>query len=174
MIYKGSAWYALFVKTGEENLVKERLDYRFHGDPAVMIPKKVIKERKNGKWYRRVRNLFPGYIFLHGVMNEENYSNLWQVPGLYKLLCTDREPVRIPDCEIKVFSHLFDKEYIIQESVILMEGEEVSIISGPLTALQGKILKVDKRKGRARVLINFLGEERVIDLGVNIIQSANQ
>lgn len=174
MIYKGSAWYALFVKTGEENLVKERLDYRFHGDPAVMIPKKIIKERKNGKWYRRVRNLFPGYIFLHGVMNEENYSNLWQVPGLYKLLCTDREPVRIPDCEIKVFSHLFDKEDIIQESVILMEGEEVSIISGPLTALQGKILKVDKRKGRARVLISFLGEERVIDLGVNIIQSANQ
>jgi transcriptional antiterminator NusG len=174
MIYKGSAWYALFVKTGEENLVKERLDYRFHGDPAVMIPKKIIKERKNCKWYRRVRNLFPGYIFLHGVMNEENYSNLWQVPGLYKLLCTDREPVRIPDCEIKVFSHLFDKEDIIQESDILMEGEEVSIISGPLTALQGKILKVDKRKGRARVLINFLGEERVIDLGVNIIQSANQ
>ena len=49
MIYKGSAWYALFVKTGEENLVKERLDYRFGGDPAIMIPKKIIKERKNAE-----------------------------------------------------------------------------------------------------------------------------
>lgn len=170
MISKGPAWYALFVKTGEEKLVKERLDYRFCGEPAVMIPRKIIKERKNGKWHRRVRNLFPGYIFLYGVMNEENYHNLWQVPGLYKLLCTDREPVRIPACEIEVFSHLFDKEDIIQESDILMEGEEVSIISGPLTSLQGKILKVDKRKSRARVLIDFLGEERVIDIGVNIIQ----
>ncbi|NLY18969.1 MAG: antiterminator LoaP [Clostridiaceae bacterium] len=172
-MYKGSAWYALFVKTGEENLVKERLDYRFGGDPVIMIPKKIIKERKNGKWYQRVRNLFPGYIFLHGTLTNENYRNLWQVPGLYKLLCTDREPVRIPDSEIEVFSHLFDREDIIQESDILMEGEEVTIVSGPLTALQGKILKVDKRKGRARVMINFLGEERIIDLGVNIIQAAN-
>lgn len=170
MIEKGSAWYALFVKTGDENLVKERLDYRFNGDPAIMIPKKIIKERKNGKWYRRVRNLFPGYIFMHGVMNDESYRNLRQVPGLYKLLCTDREPVRIPEREIEVFSHLFDREDIIQESDILMEGSNVTIINGPLTALHGKILKVDRRKGRARVLINFLGEERIVDLGVNIVQ----
>lgn len=167
-----SAWYAIFVKTGEENLVKERLDYRFQGSPAVMIPKKIIKERKSGKWYRRVRNLFPGYLFIHGVLDAETYKKLWQVPGLYKLLCTDREPVQIPRYEIEVFSHLFDKEDTIQESDIFMEGDQVTIVSGPLIALQGKILKVDKRKGRARVLINFLGEERVIDLGVNILQSA--
>lgn len=167
---RDSAWYAVFVKTGEENLVKERLDYRFGGSPAVMIPKKIIKERKNGKWYRRTRNLFPGYIFIHGVLDAQTYKNLWQVPGLYKLLCTDREPVQIPDYEIEVFSHLFDKEDTIQESDIFMEGDRVTIINGPLTALKGKILKVDKRKGRARVLLDFLGEERVIDLGVNIIQ----
>ncbi len=166
-----TAWYAIFVKTGEENLVKERLDYRFKGNPAVMIPKKIIKERKNGKWYRRVRNLFPGYIFIHGVLDEKNYKNLWQVPGLFKLLCTDREPVQIPPYEIEIFSHLFDKEDVIEESDIYMEGDEVSIINGPLTALKGKIIKVDKRKGRARVLLNFLGEERIIDLGVNIIQA---
>ena len=94
------------------------------------------------------------------------------MPGLYKLLCTDREPVRIPRNEIEVFSHLFDKDDMIQESDIFMQGDKVVIVSGPLTALEGKILKVDKRKGRARVLISFLGEERVIDLGVNFIQPA--
>ena len=52
-----------------------------------------------------------------------------------------------------------------------MEGDEITIISGPLTSLQGKVLRVDKRKGRARVLLDFLGEARVIDLGVNIIES---
>ncbi|NLM11743.1 MAG: antiterminator LoaP [Clostridiaceae bacterium] len=169
---KNSAWYALFVKTGEENRVKERLDYRFGGSPAVMIPKKIIKERKNGKWYRRIRNLFPGYIFIHGVLDEHNYKQLWRVPGLYKLLCTDREPVQIPKREIEVFSHLFDEEDTIQESDIFMEGDKITIISGPLTSLQGRILKVNKRKGRARVLLDFLGEERVIDLGVNIIEAA--
>lgn len=169
---KDSAWYALFVKTGEENRVKERLDYRFGGSPAVMIPKKIIKERKEGKWFRRVRNLFPGYIFIHGVLDEHSYKQLQHVPGLYKLLCTDREPVQIPEREIEVFSHLFDDQDTIQESDIFMEGDKITIISGPLTSLQGRILKVNRRKGRARVLLDFLGEERVIDLGVNIIEPA--
>lgn len=166
------AWYALFVKTGEENRVKERLDFRFGGDPAVKIPKKIIKERKNGKWYRRIRNLFPGYIFIHGVMDESNYEKLKRVPGLYKLLCTDREPVQIPPREIEVFSHLFDDDDTIQESDIFMEGDKITIVSGPLTSLQGRILKIDKRKGRARVILEFLGEERIIDLGVNILEPA--
>lgn len=168
---KDLAWYAVFVKTGEEDKVKERLDYRFGGSPAVMIPKKIIKERKNGKWYRRVRNLFPGYIFIHGALDEHDYKQLWRVPGLYKLLCTDREPVQIPKREIEVFSHLFDDEDIIQESDIFMEGDKITIVNGPLASLQGRILKVNRRKGRARVLLDFLGEERVIDLGVNIIEA---
>ena len=166
-------WYAVFVKTGEENKVKQRLDYRFKGNPAVKVPKKIIKERKQGKWYRRARNLFPGYIFIHGILDASSYKKLRQVPGLYKLLCTDREPVRIPRKEIEVFSHLFDEEDVIQESDIFMEGDRVTIINGPLTALEGKILKVDKRKKRARVLISFLGEERVIDLGINLIEAVN-
>ena len=58
-----SAWYAVFVKTGQENLVKERLDYRFKGN-AVMI-EEDHQERKGGKWFRRVRNLFPGtFLFM--------------------------------------------------------------------------------------------------------------
>ena len=167
-----SAWYALFVKTGEENKVKERLDFRFGGNPEVKIPKKIIKERKNGKWYKRIRNLFPGYIFIHGVLDEHNYEKLWRVPGLYKLLCTDREPVQIPRREIEVFSHLFDDDDTIGESDIFFEGDKITIVNGPLTSLQGRILKVDKRKGRARVILEFLGEERIIDIGVNIIEPA--
>ncbi len=166
-----SAWYAIFVKTGEEDKVKERLDYRFDNSLVVVTPKKIIKERKGGKWYQRVRNLFPGYIFIYGIIDEHNYRQLWDVPGIFKLLCTDREPVSIPKHEIEVFASLFDDEGTIQESDIFMEGDEITIISGPLTSLQGQILRVDKRKGRARVLLDFLGEARVIDLGVNIIES---
>lgn len=52
-----------------------------------------------------------------------------------------------------------------------MEGDKITIVNGPLASLQGRILKVNRRKGRARVLLDFLGEERVIDLGVNIIEA---
>ena len=168
---KDSAWYAVFVKTGEEDKVKARLDYRFDGSLVVVTPKKVIKERKGGKWYQSRRNLFPGYILIYGILDEKNYKQLWDVPGLFKLLCTDREPVPIPAQEIEVFASLFDDEGTIQESEIFMEGDEITIISGPLTSLQGKIQRIDRRKGRARVLLDFLGEERVIDLGVNIIEA---
>ena len=130
MMNKDSAWYAIFVKTGEENLVKERLDYRFGGNPVVMIPKKIIKERKNGKWTRRVKNLFPGYIFIHGVLDAATYKKLWQVPGLYKLLCTDREPVQIPKYEIEVFSHLSTKKIPFKNRIFSWKGIRLPLSAG--------------------------------------------
>lgn len=166
------AWYAIFVKTGQESKVKERLDYRFHDTPSVFVPKREILERKEGRWHRRIKVLFPGYIFLKGEMNATVLSGLYQVPGLFKLLCTDRLPMVIPKAEVEVFIHLLDENDTIGLSDVWMEGDKISISSGPLLSMQGEIMSVDKRKGRARVKLIFLGEERLVDLGLNMMTAA--
>ena len=55
-------WYALFVMTGEEEKVKERLLYRFRGrdDLKIVVPMRKIRERRNGIWEVRLKTLFPG------------------------------------------------------------------------------------------------------------------
>jgi transcriptional antiterminator NusG len=162
-------WFALFVKAGQEDKVKMRLEYRFHEDPKVFVPKRIIMERKKGIWYKHTHTLFPGYIFLCGEILDEVLEKLRNVPGIYKLLCTDRTPVRIPNAEIEVFTHLMMDDDCIDISEGYWEGDEIKIIKGPLLALMGSIVSIDKRKGRARVKLSFLGEERVVDLGLDMI-----
>ena len=60
-------WYALFVKTGEEENVKSRIMYRLGDkDINVIVPKRCVRERRQGKWENKIRILFPGYILLNG------------------------------------------------------------------------------------------------------------
>ena len=48
-------WYALFVVTGEEEKVKKRLDYRLQGDLRIIVPKRKLRERRNGQWHNVIR-----------------------------------------------------------------------------------------------------------------------
>lgn len=166
-----SAWYAVFVKSGQEKNVKERLDYRFSQEPKIFVPQKEILERKEGKWYRHIHVLFPGYIFMKGEITPAVLTGLQKVPGLYKLLCVDRAPMEIPEHEIAVFMELLDDNNTIRMSDGFFEGGKVKITSGPLLTMHGEILKVDRRKSRAKVKLVFLGEERIVDLGLNILMN---
>ena len=65
---------------------------------------------------------------------------------------------------------MFDDEGTIQESEIFMEGDEITIISGPLTSLREDTKKTGGKEEHVCSWI-FLSEERVIDLGVNIIEA---
>jgi transcriptional antiterminator NusG len=48
----------------------------------------------------------------------------------------------------------------------------IVITEGPLVSLEGRIMDINKRKGRAKVLLSFMGEPRMIELGVSVIQPA--
>ena len=167
-------WYAMHVETGEEENVKKRLDYKFEGIPRFIIPKRTLKERKDGKWYNIIRTLFPGYIFINGRISKKECAKIKTIPGVFKLLCTDNEPVQIPKDEIEIISRLISDSETIGFSDILLKDGKIIVIDGPLKSLEGRIVSVDKRKGRAKVKINLVGDERVVDLGINILKPVNE
>ena len=167
-------WYALFVKTGNEDKVKLRLDYRFKGDPEVFIPKRLVRERKAGIWRERVRALFPGYVLMRGDITPKVMMQLWHVPDLFMLLKQDCRPVSIPEEEVDVFRHLMDGTDTIGLSKAVSVGDRIEFISGPLslTEMKGQVVDVDKRKGRAKVKFTFLGEERVLPFSFEMLKPA--
>ncbi len=156
-------WYALFVKTGNEEKVKARLDYRFQGELEVFIPKCLLRELKGGIWHEKERVLFPGYVLLRGDMTPQTLMKMWYVPDLIKVLKMDCQPVSIPDGEVSELFEWLDENDTIGLSEACMAGDRVVFTSGPLALIsaKGHIVSVDKRKGRARVRFLFLGQERV-------------
>ena len=163
-------WYAVHVKTGDEDKVKARLEYRFNEDVAVIVPKIRLKIRKLGKWREKIKPLFSGYVLVTGNFNVTEYYKTKRVPGLFNVFKSDCEPIKVPLGEIDFIIKCFSGEDTLEISNVFMENEKIVVIDGPLIALEGRIVKIDKRKERVKVKINFLGEERLVELGINIIQ----
>jgi Transcription antiterminator len=163
-------WYVLFVKTGQEDKVKERLIYRFKEEIKVLVPKRKLKERRAGKWYFISRTLFPGYVLLHGTIDNSVIDRLKGIPGMFMLLKSEAVPLKIESYEMEVLSRLICNGDIIGFSEVLVENKLIKVVDGPLLGLEGYILDLDHRKGRARVQLTFLGELRTVELGVSVVK----
>lgn len=166
----GDKWYAIFVKTGEEEKVKYYLNHIFQDEYKIVVPKRKLKERKQGVLSYIVRVMFPGYVLIKGFIGPEEYYSMKGVPGLLRLLCSESGPVEISHDEIELFSRLIYNNEIIDLSQVLFENGRVKVVDGPLLSLEGIIESINKRKGRAKVRLNFLGEERSIEHGVSVLK----
>jgi len=166
-------WYAIFSPTGEEENVKQRIEYKFLDQFRVIVPKRKIRERKNGQWTIKIRTLFPGYVLINGYLDDEAYYGLKEIPGLIKILKSGNTILNVEKREIEVIQKLIgNNDDIIGFSKVLEVNNKIVVTEGPLASLEGLIESIDKRKGRAKVKLNFLGEPRTVELGISMLQRA--
>ena len=165
-------WHGIFVITGDEDKVKERIKYRLQEDYTVVVPKRKLKLRKGGIWRVETKVLFPGYVLINGEINTDIYYRLKNIPSILKLLKTGTTVAPIDSREMAVLSRLICNSEEIGFSNVLLENGRVRVVDGPLFSLEGIILSIDHRKERAKIRLNFLGEERTVDLGISFLRPA--
>ena len=169
-LQKDESWYVLFVNTNQEEKVKRILEKEIGDEYKFITPTRELRERKNGKWYKIKRKLFPGYVLIKGIMNIEFYYKLKKVPEIIKLLRNEDEILTVDEKELRVLKILIDNnENNIGISKLYKENDEIRIIAGPLLGLEGQIIKIDSRKGRAKVNLSFMNEERIVELGIELV-----
>ncbi|BCZ47109.1 transcription termination/antitermination protein NusG [Clostridium gelidum] len=167
---KDEAWYVLFVNTNQEEKVRKILEKEMGDKYKFIIPTRELRERKNGKWHNVKRKLFPGYVLIKAMMNAEIYYKIKRAPGIIKLLRDEEEVLTVEEKELKVLKILIDNnENNIGISKLYKENDEIRIIAGPLLGLEGQIIKIDSRKGRAKVNLSFMNEERIVELGIELV-----
>ena len=166
-------WHALFVETGREDRVKEWLQIELRGsDIRILVPKRKLQERKNGVWTEKIRILFPGYVLLYGSIGVAEYCKIRGTPGLIRVLQDSSGLLEIHETEIRIINMLIQDGDTIGTSSILQEGGKILVVDGPLRGLDGLIAYIDKRKGRAKVRFNFIGEPRLVDLSIETVKPA--
>lgn len=167
------SWYALHVKTGAENDVEQFLHYHFDSNECYsIVPKRKLTEVRKSKRYEVIKIFFPGYVLINLDMSTDIYYIIRKIPNVYTVLKQDGEYYsRISDEEVNPLLKLLKDTDLIDYSKIIIKNSEVSVNSGPLLGLEGLIRKVDKRRGRAKVALNFMGSEKTVDLGVEILNS---
>lgn len=132
-------WYVIQTLTGNEELVKtsiERSVKQFNIEDKVfnvLVPEEDIVEIKSGKRVERKKKMFPGYVFVEMMLNENSWHVIKQTPGVAKFIGNKTRPIPVTDREMqRVLKQLGVREEKID--VYFEKGEAMRIISGPFRA----------------------------------------
>jgi transcriptional antiterminator NusG len=168
-------WYSLFVITGQEENVAEWLQLFFPEQRVrILIPKRKLVERRQGKCQSVLKKLFPGYVFINIEMDSTTYYRIKKVPNVIRILNSGQERyTRVFQEEINFIQRLLGEGDTVEYSFVYLENSQIVVKSGPLKGLEGLIKSVDRRKKRAKVLIPFMGLEKEIDVGIEMIDKVN-
>ncbi|MNW34019.1 hypothetical protein D3C74_109860 [compost metagenome] len=160
-------WYVLHVLTGEELNVQTRLA-RTAPHIRTLAPRRMLRERQQGNIKEVSRFLFPGYVFAYTLLDNESYYKMVDTDGVIDVLGRPA-PTPVP---IKEMAHVLkwcgENELIGVSKV--HDGDWITVIDGPLKHMEGQIIRVDRRKSRARVRLTLFGEPKEIDFSIEMIE----
>ncbi|SFX26066.1 transcriptional antiterminator NusG [Thermoactinomyces sp. DSM 45891] len=174
-------WYALFVEIGYEEYIQNFLYRHFDQNQLTsMAPVRKLPEKRKGRISHIYRKMFPGYVLIRTNMTAELFYQLKRVPRVHRLLTSyhyytheqDSYFSSIPEDEMHMVLQLTKNGNCIDFSSIYVDGSKVTVKTGPLVGKEGIIKKVDKRKQRAKIRIDFMNTTHTMDVGINVIPSS--
>lgn len=151
------SWYVIHSKPRQETRAEENLSAQGY---QVYLPMLKTSKRRSGKWVEVVEPLFPRYLFIQMVENQDSFAPIRSTFGVSKLVRFGDTPAQAPLGlveSLRTLESSSDGTHI--ESDNLFEaGAQVDIVEGPLEGLKA-IVKSDSGDERVILLLNLMGRE---------------
>lgn len=170
---EAAKWYALQVYSGHENKVRTLLEKRIaeSNDPnviihQVLVPTQEVMEIKGGKKTKVTRNLYPGYILVEAVMNEDTQYFINRVNGIIKFLGAGASPQPLREREVnKILGRIDEvKEPVEVDEIPFDVGDPVDVVEGPFSDFSGVVEEVYPEKGKVKVTVSLFGRPTAVEL----------
>jgi transcriptional antiterminator NusG len=166
-------YYAIQVKTrGEERFIK--LFNALHPETRLPLyfPQRRIDIRRKGAMRESRAAVFPGYVFIEAE-REDILSHQWEfrhTDGFYRFLKSNQNIRRLTNRDLELVLHFIKTGPVAGISrVYFNENSRIVVMDGPLMGLEGRIIKVDKRKKRAKVKLDLYDDSFSIDLAFEVM-----
>jgi transcriptional antiterminator NusG len=170
-------WYAVHVMTQKEKSVKDYLDKRINTGnltkkiAEVFIPHDIETQNKNGKKQIVQKKVYPGYVFVKMVLDEETWPIVRQTPGVTNFVSSGaRKPNIIPESDIADMRALANPENLNKLKNKWAKDMMVRINSGPFSDLQGKIQDVNEDKEKLYVVITLFGRDQPVEVPFSYVE----
>jgi transcriptional antiterminator NusG len=170
-------YYAIQVKTrAEEKYI--RLFRAFNPECTIQIffPKRTVPIRRKGAMIQTTPAVFPGYLFLE-CEEQQIREYQWQfrrTDGFYRFLKSNLNIQSLSGRDLETVLHFIKKTGPLAgiSQVFFDDNARIVVVDGPLAGLEGNIVKVDKRKKRAKIKLDLYDDSFTIDLGYELIEKA--
>jgi len=168
-------WYAIQTTAGHENKVRSLIQRRIDADPQpaeerairqALVPTQEAVEVKNGKKVTVERKIYPGYVLVEMLMNQETLHTINNIQGVIKFVGQDRLPQPLRPEEVNRLLGIADEqeEKEPEEEIPFLVGQAVAITEGPFSDFNGTVEEVFPDKGKVRVSVSLFGRPTSVEL----------
>jgi transcriptional antiterminator NusG len=168
-------WYAIQTTAGHENKVRSLVQRKIDADPKpaeerpirqALVPTQDQIEIKNGKKVTVERKIYPGYVLVEMIMNQETLHVINSIQGVIKFVGHDRLPQPLRPEEVNRLLGIADEleEQEPKEEIPFLVGQAVAITEGPFSDFNGTVEEVYPDKGKVRVSVSLFGRPTSVEL----------
>nr|WP_303933877.1 antiterminator LoaP [Treponema denticola] len=162
------------VSTGKEKNFIEDAEFKNKFDElsySIVFPQRILKIRKAGKVTEKQLPVFAGYLFIGtDKISKDLYQHIRRCKGFYRFLPNNQDPKSLEGRDLEILNQFISFGGLAKISqVVFDENDRIKVIEGPLSGLEGYIVRVNKRKGRATVCLDMCQTAFSIDLGFEIL-----
>ncbi len=168
-------WYVVHTYSGYENKVKANMEKRIESMEVVdlifriEVPTEEVTEVKNGKTKTFDRKIFPGYVLVQMIMNENSWYVVRNTPGVTGFVGPGSRPVPLEDHEVdQLLGEGGKVEPIIEIRFTI--GEEVKVVDGPFASFTGVVEEVSAPRKRMKVRVAMFGRDIPLELDFNQVE----
>ena len=166
-------WYVVHTYSGYEKKVatniEKTVDNRNLHDLIceVKIPTEKVVVVDDEKQREVERNIFPGYVLVKMVMNDDSWYVVRNTRGVTGFVGPGSKPVPLSEEEVErlgVESKQLEVSY--------KAGDAVSIIGGPLEGFSGRVESIDLPNNVVKVIVSMFGRETAVELAMSQVRAA--
>ena len=158
-------WYVVHTYSGYENKVKANIEksiQNLHLEDQILsveVPLEDVVEVRNGQKKVVSRKMFPGYVLLHMVMNDETWYVVRNTRGVTGFVGPESKPVPLTEAEMANLG-IREPELEIDFEV----GDEVQVMSGVWKETVGQIMSINMSKETVTIGVDMFGRETAVEI----------
>ena len=167
-------WYVVHTYSGYENKVKRNIDKsvenRNLGERIleVRVPMENVTEVKNGVKKQVPKKMFPGYVLIHMIMDDDTWYVVRNTRGVTGFVGPGSKPVPLTEAEMRNLG-------IKTENVVVdfEEGDLIVVIGGVWKDTSGVITSMNHSKQTVTINVELFGRETPVEVSFADVKKSN-
>jgi transcriptional antiterminator NusG len=168
-------WYVVNTYSGHENKVKQNLEHRVTSlnqkrfVRSVVVPTETVSEMKDNQKVSVEKRTMPGYVLVNMELNDDSWGLVKNTPGVTGFVGASNEPVPLTQTEVDRLLHREVAQKVATKAQFSI-GEQVKVVSGPLSDFSGEISEINQDAAKLKVLVSIFGRETPVEVGFDQVK----
>ncbi|MBP7212615.1 MAG: transcription termination/antitermination protein NusG [Anaerolineaceae bacterium] len=170
-------WFVIHCYSGYENKVRKNLEQRIDTMNMkekifdVVIPTQEEIEVRDGKRRTVERYVFPGYVLVNMILEEDSWFVVRNTPGVTGFVGMGDDPTPLRSEEVQSILRRMENDAPTFK-VTYKAGDRVRIVDGPFNDFRGIVDEIYMDRSKIRVMVNFFGRETPVELDFLQVEKA--